>query len=103
MLCLFILALGSALHARDFDSYKLRISGVWFYSNPSGDLQGSNETGTINLQKDLGFNGYSTSSGKLDGNCIVGRLQSRMSALTENWFSDHMRSIPKRVFVQYAS
>jgi hypothetical protein len=58
----------SSLHAQDndFDSYKVRISGFWFYSVPSGDIQGSNETGTISLQRDLGFNNYSTFSGKVD-------------------------------------
>jgi hypothetical protein len=50
----------------EFDSYKVRIEGFWFYSNPSGNIQGSTETGNIDLQKDLGFNSYSTFSGKLD-------------------------------------
>jgi hypothetical protein len=50
----------------DFDSYKIRIDGFWFYSNPSGNIQGSSENGTIDLQKDLGFNTYSTFSGLVD-------------------------------------
>jgi hypothetical protein len=50
----------------EFDSYKIRISGFWFYSNPSGSIHGSNDTDTINLDKDLGFNSYSTFSGKID-------------------------------------
>ena len=57
------------LHAADpddFDAYKVRISGFWFYSSPSGDIQGSTENGVIDLQKDLGFANYSTFSGKLD-------------------------------------
>ncbi len=58
-------------HARaaeheDFDSYKFRITGNWFYSNPSGTLQGSADNGTIDIQKDLGFNSYSTFGGKAD-------------------------------------
>jgi hypothetical protein len=57
------------LHAQDnteFDSYRFRVAGFWFYSNPSGDIQGSNETGTIDLNKDLGFSSYSTFSGGVD-------------------------------------
>lgn len=50
----------------EFDSYKLRIEGYWFYSNPSGDIQGSADNGAIDLNKDLGFNSYSTFSGKID-------------------------------------
>src|SRR5215471_14406074 len=50
----------------EFDSYKVRVSGFWFYSNPSGNLQGSSGTGAIDFDKDLGFNSYSTFSGKVD-------------------------------------
>jgi hypothetical protein len=66
---LTVLTLTPYLHAadsNDFDAYKVRISGFWFYSSPSGDLQGSTESGVIDLQKDLGFANYSTFSGKLD-------------------------------------
>lgn len=59
-----------ALHAADdtddFDSYKLKVDGYWFLSYPSGSFQGMNETGTINLQRDVGFKAYSTFTGKLD-------------------------------------
>jgi hypothetical protein len=52
--------------AQDFDAYKVRLSGFWAYSTPSGSLQGSSDSGTINLQQDLGFNSYSTFVGKID-------------------------------------
>ncbi len=52
--------------AQDFDAYKVRLSGFWAYSTPSGSLQGSSDSGTINLQQDLGFNSYSTLVGKID-------------------------------------
>ncbi|HME31355.1 MAG TPA: hypothetical protein VKG65_01250 [Terriglobales bacterium] len=69
-LALLIAAAAPALHAaddpNDFDSYKVRIYGFWFYSNPTGTIQGSTETGRIDLQKDLGFNNYSTFAGKID-------------------------------------
>jgi hypothetical protein len=54
------------VHTQDFDAYKVRLSGFWTYSTPSGSLQGSSDSGTINLQHDLGFNGYSTFVGKID-------------------------------------
>lgn len=66
---LAVLALSPSLRAggdEEWDSYKVKITGLWFYSSPSGTLQGSNETGTVNLQTDLGFNNYSTFSGKVD-------------------------------------
>ena len=50
----------------DFDAYKVRLSAFWFYSNPSGDFEASNGSDTIDLQKDLGFNSYSTFTGKID-------------------------------------
>jgi hypothetical protein len=69
-LALFPLLLtASLLHAadkEDFDTYKLRIDAGWFYSNPSGSLHGTNDSGSIDLTKDLGFNSYSTFSGKVD-------------------------------------
>jgi hypothetical protein len=52
----------------DFDNYHLRIDAGWYYSDPSGSIHGSATTdnSTIDLQKDLGFNSYSTFSGKAD-------------------------------------
>ena len=52
----------------EFDSYKLKLEGFWVYASPSGSLQSSVQTATgpIDLQKDLGFNNYSTFMGKLD-------------------------------------
>jgi hypothetical protein len=61
-----ILAVPAFAQSEDFDSYKIRIDAGWVYSSPSGSLQGSADNGTIDLQKDLGFNGYSTVIGKVD-------------------------------------
>lgn len=46
----------------------MRIDAFWFYSNPSGNLQGyvSGDSASVDLQKDLGFNTYSTFAGKFD-------------------------------------
>ena len=50
----------------DFDEYRVRIGGFWFYSTPSGSFQGTTRGDVINLQKGFGFGSYSTFSGKLD-------------------------------------
>lgn len=50
----------------DFDSYRVRIDGFWFYSNPSGSFQDATTGDTINLHKDFGFGSYSTFTGKMD-------------------------------------
>lgn len=55
-----------AAEKEDFDAYRLRIDAGWFYSNPSGNIHGETDTGSIDLQKDLGFNTYSTFAGKVD-------------------------------------
>ena len=67
---LFVVAV-PALKAQsddEFDSYKLKLEGFWVYASPSGSIQSSVQTATgpIDLQKDLGFNNYSTFAGKLD-------------------------------------
>ena len=69
--CFVLLALPAAVRAQqreDFDEYKLRVDTFWFYSNPSGSLQGAvqDDSTSIDLQKDLGFNTYSTFTGKVE-------------------------------------
>lgn len=59
-------AVSQVSEKEDFDIYHLRIGAGWFYSHPSGNVQGSNDTGSIDLNKDLGFNTYPTFSGKVD-------------------------------------
>lgn len=66
LLCCFAVSKLAAQASEDFDSYKIRIEGLWTYSNPSGSLRGSSEAGSIDLVKDLGFNSYNTFMGKLD-------------------------------------
>ena len=48
----------SSLHAQkseEFDNYKLRFDGLWFYSNPTGSITGKGETVPVDFQRDLGF------------------------------------------------
>jgi hypothetical protein len=59
-------AFSQVVEREDFDAYKLRIDAGWYYSNPSGNILGSNDTGSVDLNKDLGFNSYPTFSGKVD-------------------------------------
>ena len=50
----------------DFDTYKLRVDAGWYYSKPTGTLHGANDSDSIDLNKDLNFQNYSTFSGKVD-------------------------------------
>ncbi len=65
-----VLVAAPLLHAgddsEDFDTYKLRVDTFWFYSNPSGNFQGSGSTDHIDINQDLGFNSYSTFAGLVD-------------------------------------
>jgi hypothetical protein len=66
---LLFVAIGTVLYAQtdtDFDEYKLRIDGYWFYSNPSPTLQDATTGGVIDLNKDFAFSSYSTITGKFD-------------------------------------
>jgi hypothetical protein len=71
LLVLYVIAFVPKLSAQsteEFDSYKIRLEGGWMYSTPTGSLQGSATTdiGSIDLEKDLHFQPYSTFFGKLD-------------------------------------
>ena len=69
-LCALFLAVAvpalKAQSGEEFDSYRLKLEGYWVYSTPTGTLQGSADSGTVDLTKDLNFNTYSTFFGKLD-------------------------------------
>jgi hypothetical protein len=70
-LTLFTLAVAAPeLHAQDeeFDSYRLRISGFWFHSEPSGNLQSAGQQGfgIVDIDRDLNFDTFDTFSGKID-------------------------------------
>jgi hypothetical protein len=71
VICLALLALvAPQLRAQEeeFDSYKLRISGFWFHSEPSGNLQSSGQRGfgIVDIDRDLNFDTSDTFSGKID-------------------------------------
>lgn len=82
-----------ALSNTEYDSYKVKGSAFWFYSNPTGSFQGSNDTTGISLTRDFGFNSYSTFTGKFDSKFahknhfyVIGSSfdQSRQAVLTRD-------------------
>lgn len=52
--------------SEEFDNYKVRLDTFWFYSYPTGTIQGQGDTVPVDFHKDLGFNPYSTFSGMVD-------------------------------------
>ena len=44
----------------DFDAYKIKITGFWFYTQPTGTFTGTGGRGFFDFSKDVGFNSYST-------------------------------------------
>jgi hypothetical protein len=50
----------------DWDAYKLRLDLFWFFSQPSGTFSSAGNAGSFDLSKDIGFNSYSTFTGKVD-------------------------------------
>lgn len=44
----------------DFDAYKIRLEGFWFYAHPTGNFTGANNSGTWDLNADVHFQTYST-------------------------------------------
>jgi len=53
----------------DLDAYKIRLTGLWWFSYPTGSFQaqGTNSVaGSFDLNRDFGFRSYSTFSGKVD-------------------------------------
>jgi len=69
---LFIAAVATVPGARaadyDLDEYKVRLTGMWFFTNPTGTVQasGTNPNGSFDISKTFGFNSYSTFAGKVD-------------------------------------
>lgn len=50
----------------DLDAYKWRVTGLWWYSHPSGSVHGSADEVLFDLNKDFRFGSYSTFSGMFD-------------------------------------
>ena len=67
-LCLFSLpgVNAQANDKGDLDAYKWRVTGLWWYSHPSGSIRASSDKVAFDLDKDFRFGSYSTFSGMLD-------------------------------------
>lgn len=66
---LLLLAVPASLRAQqneEFDNYKIRFDAFWFYSEPTGTIQGHADSVPVDFHKDLGFSSYSTFSGLVD-------------------------------------
>jgi hypothetical protein len=50
----------------EYDSYKVRLDGFWFYSKPTGHFSSQGNTGLLDISRDLGFKSYSSAVAKLD-------------------------------------
>ena len=68
-LMLLLLLSPAILHAQqseEFDKYKIRFDAFWFYSQPTGTVQGHADSVPVDFHRDLGFNSYSTGTGAVD-------------------------------------
>jgi hypothetical protein len=59
-------AANGAANGEDLDVYKWRVSGVWWFSHPTGSFSGKANSGTFDLNRDFKFGNYSTFSGLAD-------------------------------------
>jgi hypothetical protein len=55
-----------AQEREDLDEYTIRFQGFWFYSVPSGSFHGTGSQGSLDLQRDINFNSYSTGASLID-------------------------------------
>ena len=68
VILLAVLIITPSLHAQneDFDKYKIRIDGFWFYSHPTVTMTGEGHNGFVDFDRNFGFDTYSTFAGKID-------------------------------------
>ncbi len=71
---IFVLSLAFALPAlqaqekekADLDAHEWRVTGMWWFSHPTGDLRASGDQVSWDLSKDFNFSTYSTFTGAVD-------------------------------------
>lgn len=66
MFLVAVVASGYGQDDKDLDNYKWRVEGDWWLSHPSGFFGTSGSNSYVNVNRDLGFNNYSTAAGKID-------------------------------------
>lgn len=62
----FSIASFTPARAQDLNDYKFKVSGDWWYAQPSGKVFGRGNQGYFNLQKDFGFGYYTTFDANFD-------------------------------------
>lgn len=65
-LCFAAFPVAHAAGGEDLDVYRCRVSGVWWFSHPTGSFTGKANSGTFDLNRDFGFGDYSTFSATAD-------------------------------------
>jgi hypothetical protein len=50
----------------DLDNYKWRVTGMWWFSHPTGSVRGSTDQVEFDIDKDFSFGSYSTFTGAVD-------------------------------------
>jgi hypothetical protein len=64
------MAAAPAAHAGEehdeYNSYKIRFEGFWFYSKPTGHFSSQGDSGLLDLSQDIGFRSYSSGVARLD-------------------------------------
>jgi len=63
---LLIATVAMTQEQQDYDAYKIRFDGFWFYSQPSGTFTSTGNRGEFDLHRDIRFHSYSTGLAKLD-------------------------------------
>ena len=66
LLWLMVSPLAHAQDGQDLDAYKWRLTGVWWFSSPTGSFSGKANSGSFDLSRDFGFGTYSTFTGTAD-------------------------------------
>ncbi len=57
---------GAQEKSGDLDSYKWRVTALWWYSHPTGGFTASSDQVSFDLSRDFNFGSYSTFSGGVD-------------------------------------
>jgi hypothetical protein len=66
VVCSALRPVACASEGEDLDVYKHRITAAWWFSQPTGAFTGKANSGTFDLNRDLGFGSYSTFTGTAD-------------------------------------
>jgi hypothetical protein len=62
----FALPVLRAQAKEDLDDYKWRVTGMWWFSHPTGSLRASGDKVSVDLGEDFDFSNYSTFTGNVD-------------------------------------